>query len=112
MQIGIPTANDVHIAITLAALFIFGIAYNLAVAKLGNRQRGFTSLLVALGVLVTLIGIAIIDWQCAQITLAAFTASGTPMIIGSIARYIAKRHAEETRLAQITRELLDDHPQN
>ncbi len=98
--------------IILITLVVFGIAYNHGVALLGNRQRGFTSILVALGVLVTLTGIYAIDPQSAIITLAAFTASGTPMIIGSIARYTAKRHAEETRLAQIAREFLDDSSQN
>ncbi len=111
MEIGIKT-NDVHIVITLAALFVGGVIYNHGVALLGDRQRGFTSLIVAFGVLFTLAGIAIIDWQCAQITLAGFAASGTPMIIGSIARYIAKRHAEESALAKFVQEALDDSKKN
>lgn len=111
MEIGMKT-NDIHIAVTLAALFVGGVIYNYGVALLGDRQRGFTSLLVAFGVLFTLAGIAIIDWQCAQITLAGFAASGTPMIIGSVARYIAKRHAEESALAKFVQEALDDSKKN
>jgi len=98
--------------VVLIVLALFGAAYNYSIALLGTRQRGFTSLLVAFGVLMTLSGIHAINPQAAVITLAAFTASGTPMIIGSIARYIAKRHAEEQKLAALIHEVLNDNSQN
>jgi hypothetical protein len=79
------------IVTVLFALLMFGLAYNGLVSWLGERKDGYTALLVVGGVLVTLAGVALIDWQAAVITLAAFAASGIPMILGDIARTISKR---------------------
>lgn len=84
-----------YIAVFLALMW-FGVGYN-ALIGLAERRHyldGFTSLAVALGVLITLAGVAILSWQAALIALACFTASGLPMIVGSIARYIRARARE------------------
>lgn len=75
------------------ALVLFGIAYNAIVAWLEQRgyTEGYLSLIVAFGVAATLGGVAILSIQAALLTLVAFVGSGTPMIIGSIVRYIKAR---------------------
>jgi hypothetical protein len=77
----------------LMGLFLFGIGYNSVAAWLERRgyTEGYLSLIVAFGVFVTLCGVAILSIHAALITLGAFIASGTPMIIGSIVRYLRKR---------------------
>jgi Kef-type K+ transport system membrane component KefB len=79
-------------------LVLFGIGYNHTVAW-WERQKyieGFTSLAVVLGVLMTLGGVAVVDWQSALLALGAFAATGTPMIVGSILRYVrARREAQD-----------------
>ena len=77
------------------ALVIFGILYNNLVMWLENHNyaEGFLSLIVAGGVLGTLVGVAILSIEAALITLGAFVATGTPMIVGSISRYIKAREA-------------------
>ncbi|MCK4826166.1 hypothetical protein KA005_61045 [bacterium] len=75
----------------LFALFWFGCAFNAFVDFLRDRSDGYLSMLVAVGVGITLIGVAIISWQAAVLVLVCFTASGIPMIIGEIARSISKR---------------------
>lgn len=74
---------------TIAAVFfgllLFGVGYNAFVAWLERRgyTEGYLSLIVSFGVAMTLVGVAILNIQAALITLGAFIASGTPMIIGS-----------------------------
>lgn len=75
------------------ALVAFGIGYNAFVAWAERKgyTEGYLSLMVALGVAVTLTGAAILDWRAAMLVLVCFAASGTPMIIGSIWRYLRLR---------------------
>ena len=75
----------------LFGLFMFGSAYNAFVGSLEGRKDGYLAMLVAAGVGITLVGVAIISWQAAVLVLACFAASGIPMIIGEIARTIHKR---------------------
>ncbi|MEZ0396804.1 MAG: hypothetical protein ABWK53_10305 [Anaerolineales bacterium] len=85
-------------------LMLFGIGYNALVAWLERKgyTEGFLSLVVALGVAVTLAGVAVLSIQAALLTLGAFVASGTPMIVGSIVRYLQKREeAKKAILAEI-----------
>src|SRR5512139_4211041 len=93
------------IGVTLMALFMFGWAFDALVTHLGDKKEGYTSLLVVGGVLATLLGVALISWQCALLTLAMFTASGTPMIIGEVIRAIHKR---EQVLAALRKEIGGD----
>ena len=75
----------------LFGLFMYGCAYNAFVGSLEGRKDGYLAMLVAAGVGITLIGVAIISWQAAVLVLACFAASGIPMIIGEISRTIQKR---------------------
>lgn len=79
-----------------SVLVLFGVGYNLLVAWVEERGyiRGYVALFVAGGVLITLVGVALITPIGALITLGAFVASGTPMILGSIWRYIKDRERE------------------
>ena len=74
-------------------LALVGAGYNqlVGVAERRGWMEGVTSLAVALGALITLIGAAVICWQAALIVLVCFVASGLPMIFGSIYRYIRAR---------------------
>jgi hypothetical protein len=83
------------IAAVLLGLLLFGIGYNALVAWLERRgyTEGFLSLIVALGVFVTLCGVAVLSIHAALLALGAFVATGTPMIIGSIIRYLSRREA-------------------
>jgi len=82
-------------------LVLFGVGYNALVAWLERRgyAEGYMSLIVAFGVAMTLAGVALVSWQTALLTLGAFVASGTPMIVGSITRYLKKR--EEAKKAML-----------
>lgn len=84
----------------LALLFVVGIGYNWLMGKLQNRA-GYTAFYVAGGVLITLGGVAIVFWQAALLTLAAFVASGTPMIIGSMYRYMRETAATLEALRRV-----------
>lgn len=80
-----------------AVLMLFGVQFNALVGVLGRRgyTEGFLSVFVAGGVLITLSGVALLNWQAALLSLGAFAASGLPMMIGSMVRYIRKREAEQ-----------------
>lgn len=95
----------------LEALFIGGVAYNAFVAWLERegRDRGFTALLVVIGVLITLVGYAcIIGIKHALLAFFCFAASGTPMIIGSVWRYSQHRRQAESTAESAAIEALDD----
>ena len=72
-------------------LFMFGLSYNFFVGSLEERKNGYLAMLVAAGVGMTLIGVAIVSWQAAVLVLACFAASGMPMIVGEISRSIQLR---------------------
>lgn len=88
------------IMVVLWGLLTFGYCYNMAVSWMTRKHytEGFLSLVVAFGVLVTLIGAAFINWQAALLVLVCFAASGTPMMIGSIARYVRRREQEREHI--------------
>lgn len=78
-----------------AVLLLFGVGYNLLIAWMERKRylHGFTAFAVVAGVLVTLAGVALVNWQAALLVLGAFCASGAPMVIGSIIRYVKEREA-------------------
>jgi hypothetical protein len=90
------------ITAVLLGLLLFGIGYNALVAWLERRgyAEGFLSLIVAFGVAVTLAGVAILSIPAALLTLLAFIATGTPMIVGSIVRYIHRREATKRAIVE------------
>lgn len=87
------TVNWSTFAITATLLLLFGILYNQFVTWLSDRQEGYTSLLVVAGVLMTLIGYAVVG-GIGQALIAAllFAASGTPMVAGEVVRAIIRRN--------------------
>lgn len=90
------------IGVAFGALFVFGAGYNWLVGALERRgyDEGFTALLVVGGVLVTLIGVAVIDWRAALLTLGAFGASGFWMVIGSWWRFVTSRERGQSTMRQ------------
>ena len=81
----------------LAALVVFGVAYNACVGAMERRgwTEGYNALLVAGGVLVTLAGYAAVRGvMAAAEMLAFFAASGAPMLVGSAVRYARRREAD------------------
>lgn len=86
----------------LCALALFGSGYNRLVAEAERRgwAEGFVSLLVAVGTLGTLVGLAVVCWPAALLALGCFAASGTPMMVGSIWRYVRRRERERLALAR------------
>lgn len=95
------------ISAVFLGLLLFGIGYNALVAWMERRgyTEGYLSLIVAFGVAMTLIGVAVLSIQAALLSLGAFFATGTPMILGSIVRYLHKR--DEAKRAMLD-EVKDD----
>lgn len=113
------------VAGTIGALCGFGLWYDRRVSQweqLGYHE-GYLSLIVALGVLVTIAGIAVLDlvltWNAGLTALVAFSASGLPMIAGSVRRHVAsqrrlfrKSAAEAMNLAKEALRVLHDEDGN
>ena len=101
MEIG----SAIAIGVILIALLLFGLYFNAKIAEVENTQidHGYTAIFVVIGVSVTLVGIALIDffvdWNAGLIGLIAFVASGSPMAAGSFNRYL-QRQAEQKRRMQ------------
>jgi hypothetical protein len=74
-------------------LVLFGVGFNWLTAWMERKgyMEGFTSLIVALGVALTLAPLAFFSWQFVLIAYGAFLCTGLPMIVGSIGRYLQKR---------------------
>lgn len=94
MQIFIGVSSGTILAL-IWGLVLFGMIYNMLIgwAARHGYTEGYLSLVVATGVSITLIAVSLVDLQAALLTLIAFIASGTPMIIGSMVRYIKARDA-------------------
>ncbi len=94
----------------LIGLLLFGILFNLFVAWLGIRQRGYTALLVVIGVSVTLIAaIPVVGLESALFIGLAFACSGLPMILGDIWRAIRERERAEQLSRQFITRLSEVH---
>jgi hypothetical protein len=83
-------------SVVLALFFglaLFGVGFNALVSWLENNGflEGFTWLAVVFGVLVTLGGVAVVSWGSALLALGCFAASGSPMALGAILRYVRAR---------------------
>lgn len=75
------------------SLVLFGILFNQFVTWLERRgyAEGYMGLVIALGVISTLCGVALISVPAALIALVGFCGSGIPMIVGSMIRYARNR---------------------
>jgi len=92
--------NTIGVISVLFGLFAFGVLFNQAInwARRSGWMEPYTAFWVAAGVLVTIAGIALvdtlIDWNAGITSLICFAASGTPMILGDAARYVAATRHE------------------
>lgn len=78
----------------IGGLLGFGVLYNQLVQWLHRKgyDEGYTSILVVVGVLVTDIGVGVVlGFEAAAVVFLLFCASGSPMILGDIARYVKAR---------------------
>lgn len=102
------------VAIVMLCLGLFGVVYNQVVARLeaAKQDHGYVSILVVGGVAVTLGGMGlvdlVVDWNAGLIGLGCFACSGAPMVVGSMARHLARQTAERLAVAEMAKELLDD----
>lgn len=99
------------LAWVLAGLFLFGVGYNWFVAWLerDGRDRGYTAILVVAGVAITVIGFGHLAGTEAAIAIFyCFSASGTPMIVGSIWRHVSQRAREEKQLLDCAKRWAED----
>jgi len=93
------------VAGVIGALFGFGLWYDRQVQaweEQGYHDK-YLAFIVALGCAVTIAGIAVLDlmlpWNAGVTALIAFTASGLPMIGGSMRRAVAKDRAALKKMA-------------
>lgn len=76
---------------------LFGVIYNQGISWLRRNgyDEGYTALLVAGGVIITLaLAAFLIGAEAAILVLLVFVCSGVPMIVGSIGRYVVARRRE------------------
>ena len=85
--------NSGMVWVIFGILFLFGFFYDRVVTWLERNgyDEGYTALLVVFGSLITLGGIAMIDWRAALLGLGAFASSGFWMVIGSWWRHVQRR---------------------
>jgi hypothetical protein len=83
-----------------ALLFLFGFGYDRLVGWMERNgyDEGYTAILVVVGTLVTLGGVALVDWQAAVLALGAFAFSGFWMCVGSWWRHVQKRKHGQKRI--------------
>jgi len=84
-----------------AGLAFFVVLYNSFLGWMSNHKyhEGFTSLLVIVGVVVTVGGCGfLIGWQAMGTLLLGFVASGTPMVVGELGRYVVRRSKAQKAL--------------
>ncbi len=87
------------LGVVWAGLFLFGCLFNAFVgwAQHQGYDEGLTALEVVLGVLVTVLGASLALWGRVYnagsllTLLTCFVASGSPMILGALARYALLR---------------------
>jgi hypothetical protein len=102
--------RPVYILNTLLLLFIFGLAYNHFVERVERRAEagGWTWAQVAVGTALTVLGtMHLIGWWNTLIVLAAFAASGLPMIVGAYSRHKQKLERLAARKAETDGRLKD-----
>jgi hypothetical protein len=95
-----------NVGMIAMALVLFGIFYNTAIETLGQKLEGYTGLAVVFGVLVTLtVAVIVVPFVYILVLLVLFAASGTPMAVGSIWRYVrARQESLDTRRQTAVRE--------
>jgi hypothetical protein len=100
-----------QIAGIYAGLLLFGLAFDQVTAWIerSGYLEGFTSLLVAAGVIFTVAPFLFLSMHFALAVLGGFVASGSPMIVGSIIRYAQQRERARKEIARL--HSYDNEPQ-
>lgn len=81
-----PQALTIALVFGFGFLVAFALLFNRWMDDLGEKKRGYTAMLVALGNLVTLAVVALVSWKASLLVFLAFLASGIPMIWGDVRR--------------------------
>lgn len=99
------SAELLAIICAISVLALFGVLYNGLFTHLQRHgyDEGYLALIVAGGVAVNLIVLALFDWRAALLSVALFTASGLPMAVGSFHRYAKRRAAAQHAMREETR---------
>lgn len=94
VSINLPVVAAVYMA-----LLLFGIGYNwlTSLAEKTGFIKGYTSLFVVGGVVITLAATAVISPAFALVAALAFVFSGAPMIIGSMIRHKREELLQQAR---------------
>lgn len=73
-----------------------GVLYNQLVGWMSRKGflEPYMALAVVGGVLMTLGGVAVLDWRAALLAFLCFAASGAPMVFGSMGRFLAAYRAD------------------
>lgn len=88
----------------LAGLFALSLLYDRGVIRRGDRAgwlEPYTAFTVVAGVLYTLAGVWMVDRKAAALTFWAFVASGTPMILGDLERYLERARNGDAALQEL-----------
>lgn len=90
-------SNPERVGLVAVVLVLAGFLYNEWVEYLESKRytEGYLAFVVALGVVMTLVGVAFLLWQAALIALGAFICTGMPMIVGSVIRHVRRREEEQ-----------------
>lgn len=92
------------LAVLYMGLLLFGCGFNRLVGTADRKGwlEGFTWFAVIIGVGVTVLAVTLATWgkcftgwQFGLMTLGAFTASGAPMAVGAVARYVGSREEDK-----------------
>ncbi len=98
--------------IVLGGLMGFGVWYDRFVCRLEEQEiEGYRAVMVVGGVAATGVGFAMImrSMELGVVLLMCFVASGLPMIVGNIRRYLERRAREIEAIRQTAwKELHDD----
>lgn len=104
-------STETWLVLALVGLALFGWVFNRLVQRLEEEtpEHGYTAFLVAVGVLVTVAVMApLIGLRATALLLAGFVASGSPMIVGSVGRSLARMRSERELLRAEARRAMDD----
>jgi hypothetical protein len=103
---------DAEMLVIILGLFVFGMGFDRFVNYLANQpggHEGFTSLLVVVGVAITVIMLwPLIGAEAICYLAVGFAASGVPMVYGSVRRYMRQRAAEIEELQALQGEFHDE----
>jgi hypothetical protein len=97
------TSDVARTILVFFTLALAGVGYNALVEWFNRRHRdhGYTAILVAAGVTMTEIGVEALPSKHFVFRILAYIASGTPMLMGDILRFLDKQKASSITLERI-----------